>query len=114
MQTPKQGCIPGIEEDDDDDSCKDEEEQEYGRKEQENVGSVASPRPFHDTQYRSRKDGEQLMIGESPVVINTRNNFAIKVTAFRGKEGSWKLFTRKNVNTDVIGNADLKRIIRII
>ena len=34
--------------------------------------------------------------------IDTRDNFSIKGTAFRGTEGLWELLMRKNVNTEVI------------
>ena len=57
-------------------------------KKEENFGLVASPpymgRRFLDTQYGIRKDGEQIVIGDSPVSINTDYNFAIEGTAFRG------------------------------
>ena len=50
--------------------------------EEENVGTVAIPsrssRRSRDTQYGIRKDGEQLMIGDSPVFINTDDNITIK------------------------------------
>jgi len=55
-----------------------------------------------------RKDAEQLMIGDSPVFIDTDDNFTIKGTVFRVKEGLWELLTRKNVNTEVNNKSDLK------
>jgi len=75
IETPKQGFIPGIEDDDDDDSVKEEEEETYGREEEEaSIGTVpllGEGRHFLYTQYGIRKDGEQLMIGDSPVSIDT-------------------------------------------
>jgi len=74
----------------------------YGRKEDDNVGTIASPRRFFDTQYGVSKDGEQLMI------IDTRDNFTIRGTVFKGTEGLWELLTRKNLNSEVINMTDLK------
>ena len=48
------------------------------------------------------------MIGDSPVFIDTDDNFTIKGTVFRVKEGLWELLTRKNVNTEVNNKSDLK------
>jgi len=83
-ETPKHGFIPGIDDDDNDGT---EEEQT----EEENVGTVGGPprgsRRFLDTQYGIRTDGEHLMIGVSPVFIDTDDNFTIKGTVFRGMEG---------------------------
>jgi len=102
----KQGFIPGIGADDEDVTEEEEEAQP-----EENVGRVASPprsRRFFDTQYGIRKDGGQLMICDSPVFIDTDDNFTIKETVFRGTEGLWELLTRKNMNTQLIGKEDLK------
>jgi len=85
----------------------------YGR---ENVGNVASLymmtyvywRRFLHTQYGIHKDGEPFMIGNSPVVIDTDGNITIKGTVFRGTDGLWELLKRKNVNTELIYNDDLK------
>jgi len=63
---------------------------------------------FHDTKYGIHKDGEQIMIGESPVFIDTDDNLKIKGTAFRGTGGLWELLTCKNVNMHLIGMQDLK------
>jgi len=71
-ETPKQGY-------DDDDVTEEEEEG--------NVGTVASPRRFPDTQYGIRRDSEQLMIGYFPVFIETNDNVTIKGTVFTGSEG---------------------------
>jgi len=37
------------------------------------------------------------MVGDSPVFIDTDDNFTIKSTAFRWSEGLWKLLTRNNM-----------------
>jgi len=82
MDSPKQGYIPG------DDDVTEEEE---GKK-NENFGTVASPpssRPFFDSQGGIHRDGEQLMVGDSPVFIDPDNNITIKGTAFRGTEELW-------------------------
>ena len=52
---------------------------------------MGSGRRFLDTQYGIRKDGEQLMIGDSPVFIDPDDNFTIKGTAFRWTEGVWEI-----------------------
>jgi len=92
-ETPKQGFIPG---DDDDDEITEEEGAQTEEDEKENVGTVASPprssstRQFLDTQYGIRRDGEQLMIDNTPVFIDPEN-ITIKGTAFRGTEGLWEI-----------------------
>jgi len=43
-------------------------------------------RCFLDTQYGIRRDGEQLMIGYSPVFIDSDANLTIKGTVFRDTE----------------------------
>ena len=48
--------------------------------------------------YGIHKDGEQLMIGDSPVYIDFDDNVTIKGTVFRGTEGLWEIQTLKNVN----------------
>jgi len=91
-KTYKQRFIPGFGDDYDDFT-----EEEKAQTEEENVGTAGSPprsRPFLDTQYGIRKDGEQLLIGDSPVCIDTDDNFTIKGTAFRGTEGLWEILTR--------------------
>jgi len=84
METPNQGFIG---EDDDYDVTEEE-----AQTEEENLGTIGiSPylgwsRRFLDTKYDIRKDGEQLMMGDSPVFVDTRDNFTIKGTVFRGTE----------------------------
>jgi len=48
------------------------------------------------------------MIGDSPVFIDTDDNFANKGTLFRGTGELWELLTRNNVNTQLIGKEDIK------
>jgi len=80
---PKQGFIRTI-------GANDEDATEEGAKteEEENFGTVAVPPRssilFLDTQYGIHKDGEQLMMGDSPVFVDTDDNLTNKGTAFRG------------------------------
>jgi len=60
-------------------------------------------RPFLDTQYGIRRDGEHLMIVDSPVSIDPGAYLTMKGPVFRGTEGLCVLLTRKNVNTQLIG-----------
>jgi len=113
-ETAKHGYIPG----DDDDGVTEEEAQMKEKEEGENFGTVASlprsSRRFLDTQYGIRKDGEQLMISDSPVFVDPDDNITIKGTAFRGTEGLWELLTHKNVNTQLIGLEDLKTYKKVL
>ena len=80
-----------------------------------NVGTVAiiaRSRHFLDTQYGIRKDGEQLMIGVSPVFTDPDDNITTKGIAVRGTERLLELVTRKNVNTQLIGKEDPKIYIK--
>ena len=94
----KQECV---EEDDvdqvdynEDDNFFEDESLVYGK---ENVGTVASPykmpyvykRHFHDPQYGVRKDGNMLMIGYSPVVVDASGDNTIKDRVFKGSKGLW-------------------------
>jgi len=114
-----------VEDDDDeddyneDDNFVEDEAHEYGR---ENVGPVVRPylmpyvykRRFLDTQYGVRKDGNIFMIGDSPVLVDTSGIITIKDRVFKGSKGLWELLTRKNVNTEVITNDDLKSYKKIL
>jgi len=107
------------EEDDDDEDIYDEDDfveneaREYGR---ENVGPVATPylmpyvykRRFLDTQYGVRKNGDNFMIGDSTIVVDTNGDMTIKDRVLKGSKGLWELLTRKNVNTEYITKEDLK------
>ena len=80
-ETPKQGIIPRIGDNDGDVT------EEEAQKEEENFGKLSSPtrnRSFLDTQNGIRKDGEQFMIVDSAIFIDTDENFTIKGTASRG------------------------------
>jgi len=63
---------------------------------------------FLVSQNGIRKNGDLLMIGDSPVVIDTDDNIKRKGTVFKGKEGLWDLLTRKNASREFIGQEDLK------
>jgi len=54
------------------------------------------------------------MICNSPVFIDPDYNITIKGTAFSGADGLWEQLTRKNVNTEVVNNADLKTYKKIL
>jgi len=49
------------------------------------------------------------MIGDSAVLIDP-DDITNKGTVFRETEGLWELLTRKNVNTQLVGEEDLKYI----
>ena len=86
IETPKQGFIPGIRNDDNvDDFVTEEESQTCGR--EEYFGTVASPWLFLYKQYGIRMNGELLLIGDTMVVIDTRDNIIIKGKFFKGTEG---------------------------
>ena len=63
---------------------------------------------FLDEQYGIRRDGNNLMIGNSDVIADEKGDITIGEKRFRGTKGLWELLTRKNVNSDVITNSDLK------
>jgi len=94
--TPKQGFIPVIEDNDDDDgSVKGEEEKTYGKGGDVDVVTVASPpymwrgRRFLDTQFGNRKDGEQLMMGDSTVFVDTDDNFKLREPCLERRKCYW-------------------------
>ena len=94
MVTHKQGY------DGDDDTVEGEEEK---------FGSVASsPRRCLNTQYGIHRDGEQLMSGETPVILDTDGHVTIKGISFERMEGLWEILTRNKVKTQLIGKEDLK------
>ena len=64
---------------------------------------------FLDKQYGIRRDGNILMMGNSDVIADEKGDITIGGKRFRGKKGLWELLSRKNVNSDVITNSDLKR-----
>jgi len=94
-ETPKEKRVEDDDDDDeydDDDNFVEDEAQEYSR---ENVGPVASPylmpylykRSFLDTQYGVRKDSDMLMIGDSPIVVDTDGDITIKLRVFKKLNG---------------------------
>jgi len=85
------------------------------QEDEENIGTLARPpRGFLDTQYGIRRNGEQLMIGNSPVFIDTDDNVTIKGTEFKGTKGLWEILKSKNVNTELIGKEELKTYKNIV
>jgi hypothetical protein len=60
-----------------------------------------------DTRYGIRKEGDNLMIGDKPMYVDTDDNITIKGTQFKGTEGLWALLTRKTVDMEHVGKADL-------
>jgi len=104
---------------DDDDNFVEDEAWEHGR---ENVGPVASPylktyvykRPFLDTQYGVRKEGDMIMIGYFPIVVDTNGYITIKDRVFKGSKSLWELLTRKKVNMKFIPKDDLKTYEKIL
>jgi len=46
---------------------------------------VSPPRRFLDTQYGIRREGEQLMIGDSPVFIDPDDNVTIREQCSEGR-----------------------------
>ncbi len=69
---------------------------------------------FLDEQYGIRRDGNNLMIGNSDVIADEKGDITIAEKRFRGTKGLWELLTRKNVNSDVITNSDSKAYKRIL
>jgi len=49
-----------------------------------------------------------FMIGDSPIVVDTRGDITIKDRVFKGTKDLWELLTRKKVNTEFITKDDLK------
>jgi len=84
--------------DDDDDEYDDydnfveDEARKYGR---ENVGPVASPylmpyvykKRFFDTQYCVRNDADMIIIGDSPIVVDTAGDITIMDRVLKGSKG---------------------------
>jgi hypothetical protein len=54
------------------------------------------------------------MIGNSDVVADEKGDITIGEKRFRGTKVLWEILTRKNVNSDVITNSDLKAYKRIL
>ena len=54
------------------------------------------------------------MIGYVAFIADEKGDITIGGKRFRGTRGLWELLTRKNVNSDVITNSDLKEYKRIV
>jgi len=59
-------------------------------------------------------NGDIFMIGDSPRVVDTSGDFTVKDRVFKGSKILWELLTRKNVNTEVITQGDLKSYKKIL
>jgi len=66
-------------------------------------------RPFLDTQYGIRKEGDIFKIGDSTVSVDSLGDITIKGKQYRGTEGLWELLTRNKVERDKIMPADYKK-----
>jgi len=62
-----------------------------------------------DTQYGIRKDGDNLKISNSIVLVDSFSNISIGGKQFEGTEDLWKLLTRKNVDYNSIDKNDLHK-----
>ena len=49
------------------------------------------------------------MIGDSIIRVDRESNLTIKCKHYKGTGGLWELLARKDVNTDVITESDLKK-----
>jgi len=55
-------------------------------------------------------DGDMVVIGDSPIVVDTDGDITIKERLFKGSKGLCEQLKRKEVNTEFITYDDLKRI----
>ena len=98
---------------DDDDNFVEEEARAYGK---ENFGTVSSPyvykRRFLVTQYCIFND--IIMVGDSPIMVDTEGDITIKERVFKGSKGLWELLTRKKVNTEFTTKDVLKTFNKIL
>ena len=105
--------------DDDDNDFVEEDARAFVR---ENVGPIPSPyillylynRPFLDTEYFIRKDGDSFKIGDSTVLVDTDSDITITGKEFRRTTGLWELLTRKNVDRNKITTDDLEKYWKIL
>jgi hypothetical protein len=67
-----------------------------------------------DTRYGISKVGDTLMIGDSPMYVDTDGNITIKGTQFKGTERLCALLTRKNVGMEHVGKMDLRTYKKIL
>ena len=96
----------------------DDGETSYGDNDVRGVYEVSSPylnkMRFLDEQYGIRRDGNYLMIGSAAVFADEKGDITIGGTSFRGTRVLWELLTRKNVNSYVITNSDIKAYKQIL
>jgi hypothetical protein len=62
--------------------------------EEEGEDTLGVPYPIPkllDTWFGIRKEGDTLMIGDSPMYVDTDGNIPIKGTQFKGTKGLWAL-----------------------
>jgi len=71
-------------------------------------------RRFHDTQCGTRKDGDTIKIGDSPVLVEKDGDITIKEDELRCSEGLWVLLTRKNVNKEHVTSDDLRQYKKVL
>jgi hypothetical protein len=99
---------------------KDEEEEKESDDggEEKTYGDLASTylRPFLsprrntvDNHNGIRRYGGSFMIGDSIIRVDRESNLTIKGKHYKGTRGLWELLARKDVNSDVITESDLKR-----
>ena len=90
------------------------ESRKYARK---SFGAIASPylssyvhkSGILDAEYGLRKVGDEFFIGNSDVTVDKYSDFYIRNKHFKGTRGLWELLTRKNVNTDIVTESDLRQ-----
>ena len=59
-------------------------------------------RLFPDTQSGVRKEDDILMLGDSPIMVDTDGDNTMKERVFRGSKRLCDLLTQKNANTEFI------------
>jgi hypothetical protein len=62
-----------------------------------------------ENRYGIRRYGGNFMIGDSIIRVDRESNLTIKGKHYKGTRGLWELLARKDVNSDVITESDLKR-----
>jgi hypothetical protein len=83
-------------------------------------GATASPFLFSpntrliDTQYGIGKDGDNLKIGISNVLVDSFSNISIVGKLFEGTEDLWKILTRINVDYNSTDKKDLHKYMTIL
>ena len=69
---------------------------------------------FLDEPYSIGLYGNKLIISNSDVIADEKHDISIGEKRFRGTKGLWELSSRKNVNSDVTTNSDIKRYKHIL